>query len=168
MFGWTFVASLLVTASSFTSLSHSSDLFLQVVAQASRSLATIELCLLAFLTICMQAIHLPVRSKPYGIALGLGIFSLSNWFQSYLISHQVPMDGALQLLPQAMSIGAFGVWLTYTLLPEPVRKPITLPVSSTIYRWISKHYLTPLPWSRRNKIFNFQDVLTFIKTPAKK
>jgi len=39
---------------------------------------------------------------------------------------------------------------------------------SQIYRWISRGFLTPLPWSRRNKIFNFQDVLTFIKTPAKK
>jgi len=37
-----------------------------------------------------------------------------------------------------------------------------------IYRWVAKNYLIPLPWSRRNKIFNFQDVLTFIRTPTKK
>ena len=135
VFGWAFVASLLVTVSSFTSVSHASDLFMQVVSQASRSLATIELCLLAFLTVCMQAINLPVRSKPYGIALGLGILSMSNWFQSYLIAHQIPMDGTLQLLTPALGLGALGVWLTYTILPEPARKPITLPINSTIYRW---------------------------------
>jgi hypothetical protein len=135
VFGWAFVASLLVTVSTFTNVSYASDMFMQFVGQASRSLATIELCLLAFLTVCMQAIDLPVRSKPYGIALGLGIFSLSNWFQSYLISHQVPMTGTLQVLPQAMSLCALAIWLTYTLLPEPARKPLTLPVSSTVYRW---------------------------------
>ena len=30
---------------------------------------------------------------------------------------------------------ALATWTTYSILPEPARKPILIPASSTIYRW---------------------------------
>jgi excisionase family DNA binding protein len=39
---------------------------------------------------------------------------------------------------------------------------------ATIYRWIRSGALTPLKWTGRNRLFNFQDMLTFIRTPAAK
>ena len=30
---------------------------------------------------------------------------------------------------------ALGTWVAYCALPEPVRKPVVIPVNSTIYRW---------------------------------
>ena len=137
VFGWTFAASLLVALSSFTSISHTatSDIFVQLVGQATRSLAMIELCLLAFLSICMNAINLPVRSRPYRFALGLGVFAAADWLQSFMMARQVAMDSSLQLIPSILAVAALITWGTYALLPEPVRQPITLPVNSTVYRW---------------------------------
>ena len=28
-----------------------------------------------------------------------------------------------------------GTWVVYCVMPEPVRKPVVMPVNSTIYRW---------------------------------
>ncbi len=34
-----------------------------------------------------------------------------------------------------MTLATLAIWMTYCILPEPVRKPVLMPASSTIYRW---------------------------------
>jgi hypothetical protein len=32
-------------------------------------------------------------------------------------------------------LATLAIWMIYCILPEPVRRPILMPASSTIYRW---------------------------------
>jgi hypothetical protein len=136
VFAWGFAASLLVTATSFNSPANGPDFFVQLATQLMRSTGTVQLCLLAFLTLCMKAIDLPLRSRPFGIAFGLGILALNDCLLAYAatVTH-LQMNAAIQIVSVAFTVFALGLWLVYALMPEPARKPITLPVNSTIYRW---------------------------------
>jgi len=136
VFGWGFATSLLVTATSFTSPKNGPEFFVQLATQLMRSTGTVQLCLLAFLTLCMKAIGLPLRSRPFGIAFGLGILALNDCLLAYAASvNHAQMDAPIQTISVLVTVSALGIWLAYALVPEPVRKPITLPVNSTIYRW---------------------------------
>jgi hypothetical protein len=41
----------------------------------------------------------------------------------------------MQILYEAVILATLAVWVVYCILPEPVRKPVLMPASSTIYRW---------------------------------
>ena len=41
----------------------------------------------------------------------------------------------MQFVYQALVLVVLVTWATYAALPEPVRKPLVVPVNSTIYRW---------------------------------
>ena len=45
------------------------------------------------------------------------------------------MTGPLQFVYQTLVLVVLATWVTYATLPEPVRKPLVVPVNSTIYRW---------------------------------
>ena len=36
---------------------------------------------------------------------------------------------------ESLILASLGIWLVYCALPEPVRKPVTMRVNSTAYRW---------------------------------
>jgi hypothetical protein len=135
VFRWASLASVLVTATSLTSVSAGPNMVVQIGTQMMRCVGTVELCLLAFLVIGMKAIGLSPRSRPFGIALALGMLAANDCAQSFAMSFQVNMSQQLQTIFEGASIVALALWMAYAVLREPARKPVTLAFNSTIYRW---------------------------------
>jgi hypothetical protein len=135
VFRWAAIASALVTATTLTSIPSGPETLIQIGIQMMRCVGTAELCLLAFLMLSMKAIGLSPRSRPFGMALGLGVMAATDCIQSSVAVLRVTMNPSVQTLFEGTSILTLGLWIAYSVLPEPARKPITVAVNSTIYKW---------------------------------
>jgi hypothetical protein len=71
----------------------------------------------------------------FGIALGFGLMSSNDFIIASLISRNTSLTAPLQFVYESVILAAIGTWITYCALPEPARKPVVMPVNSTIYRW---------------------------------
>ena len=135
IFRWAVLVSAIVTLTT-VSFAHRGILIIPDVADAlMRSVSILELCLLGFLCLSMNALRLSIRDLGFGIALGFGVMSSGDFIASSLISHNTSLTAPLQFAYQTLVIVAIGTWLAYAALPEPARKPIVVAASSTIYRW---------------------------------
>ena len=135
VFRWAALASLIV---SFSSISFSHRGFLIVADLAfglMRSVSIIELCLLAFLCLSMNALRLSVRDMVFGISLGFGLMSANDFIVISFMSRYTALTAPLQFVYESLILVTLGTWVTYCALPEPVRAPVVVPASSTVYRW---------------------------------
>ncbi len=135
VFRWTILVSVIVTFSTGSFL-HRGLLLLPGVAYGlMRSVSILELCLLAFLCLSMNALRLTIRDMAFGMALGFGVMSANDFVLATLASARSSLSGPLQLAYESLILVSLGVWLVYYVLPEPVHKPRTMPANSAIYRW---------------------------------
>jgi hypothetical protein len=135
IFRWAAVVSVIV---SLTSISYAHRGFF-IVADLSyglmRSVSVLELCLLAFLCLSMNALRLTVRDLSFGIALGFGLMCSGDFIVSSLSTHIKSLVDPLQFVGEGVILATLAVWAIYCLLPEPAPKPLLMPANSTIYRW---------------------------------
>jgi hypothetical protein len=105
--------------------------------ELSRSVSIMELCLLAFLCLSINALRLSVRDLSFGIALGFGILSSSDFILSAVLARNsnATLTDPVQFVSEGILLFALSLWITYAALPEPERQPVVVPASSTIYRW---------------------------------
>jgi hypothetical protein len=137
IFRWAAVVSV-ITSLSTISLAHVDLMLLPTFAYKLMSaVSVIELCLLAFLCLSMNALRLSVRNLGFGIALGLGILSSSDFILAAVLSHnsKIALTAPVQFISEGILLFALGIWIVFTALPEPAREPIVVPANSTIYRW---------------------------------
>lgn len=135
IFRWTVLASVIVTFSSMSFVHRGLMLIPDIANALMRSVSILELCLLAFLCLSMNALHLSVRDMAFGISLGFGLMSANDFVTVSLISHSSLLTSPLQFAYQSVILATVGMWTAYCALPEPARKPLVMPVNSTIYRW---------------------------------
>jgi hypothetical protein len=134
-FRWAALISVIVSLSTI-SFEHPRILLIPAIAfRLMRSVSILELCLLAFLCLSMNALRLSVRSMAFGIALGLGLMSANDFVESLLVSIYAPMTASWQFVYESVILATLGMWVTYCALPEPVRQPVMVPVNSLIFRW---------------------------------
>jgi hypothetical protein len=134
-FRWAVLASVIVTFSSI-SFAHKGFMLIPDIAYAlMRSVSILELCLLGFLCLSMNALRLSVRDMAFGIALGFGLMSANDFVQSLVISIHSSLTAPWQFVYESAILVAIGTWATYCALPEPARLPVVMPANSTIYRW---------------------------------
>ncbi|HEX3893102.1 MAG TPA: hypothetical protein VHW46_11065 [Terracidiphilus sp.] len=135
VFRWATLASLIVSITTLP-FSHHGALIIPDVAYAlMRSVSILELCLLGFLCLSMNALHLSVRDKAFGIALGFGLLSANDFILSSFWSRNTSLTSPLQFFNESLILATLCVWVAYTALREPARKPVVLAANSTIYRW---------------------------------
>jgi len=135
VFRWTVLVSVIVAVSSI-SFSHRGLMLIPDLAYAlMRSVSILELCLLAFLCLSMNALRLPVRDMAFGIALGLGVMAANDFIHALLVSKYTALAAPSQFAYEAVILLALGTWVAYCALPELARKPVVMPANSTIYRW---------------------------------
>jgi hypothetical protein len=135
IFRWAVFASIIVSFSTI-SYSHRGILIIPSVAYGlMRSVSIVELCLLGFLCLSMNALRLSARDLAFGIALGFGLLSANDFVVSLMISVYSSLTAPIQLVSEAVLLAGIGIWLTYCALPEPARKPLMVPANSTIFRW---------------------------------
>jgi hypothetical protein len=135
IFRWAILASVIVTFSTI-SFAHLSIMLIPDVAFAlMRSVSILELCLLAFLCLSMNALRLSVRNMAFGLALGFGLMSANDLIGASLFSHNISLTAPVQFFYESVILLALGTWVVYCAVPEPACQPVVLPVNSTIYRW---------------------------------
>ncbi len=135
IFRWAAVVSMIVSLSSI-SYGHKG---IYIIADVSyglmHSVSVLELCLLAFLCLSMNALRLTVRDLSFGIALGFGVMSSADFILASWISRVASLSDPLQFVYESLILGTLAIWVVYCVIPEPARRPVLMPASSTIYRW---------------------------------
>jgi hypothetical protein len=135
VFRWAALASLIVSLTSITHAHHGAMVIPDVAFGLMRSVSILELCLLAFLCLSMNALNSSVRDIAFGIALGFGIMSAGDFIVGSLLTYWDSLTSPIQFFSEASVLLSLGVWVAYCALPEPARKPIVMAANSTIYRW---------------------------------
>lgn len=135
IFRWAVFASVVLTLSSI-SYAHRGILIIPDIAFGlMRSVSILELCLLAFLCLSMNALRLSVRDLAFGIALGFGMMSANDLIVALFINNNPSLITPLQFVYESLILLTLGTWVVYSALPEQARRPLMMPVNSTIYRW---------------------------------
>jgi hypothetical protein len=135
IFRWAALVSFIVTVSS-VSFAHRGVLIIPDISiPLMRSVSLLELCLLGFLCLSMNALRLSVRDMAFGISLGLGVMAANDFVNMALISRYTSLTAPMQFVYQTVILLSLATWVIYCALPEPARKPVVMPVNSTIYRW---------------------------------
>ncbi len=134
-FRWAAVVSVIVSLATISYTNRGILILPEVALRLMRSVSILELCLLAFLCLSMNALRLSVRDMAFGIALGFGLMSTNDFVVGSMLSNNASLIAPLQFVYETLVLAALGIWVTYGALPEPVRKPVMMPVNSTIYRW---------------------------------
>lgn len=135
IFRWAVLVSVIVTISS-VSFAHRGVLIIPDLAiPLMRSVSLLELCLLGFLCLSMNALRLSVRDMAFGIALGFGLMASNDFVTVSMISRFSSLTAPLQFVYESVILFSLATWVAYCVMPEPVRKPLMMQVNSTIYRW---------------------------------
>lgn len=135
IFRWAVAISLIVTLASIPYSLKAAFLIPQFVTGLMRSASLLELCLLAFLCLSMNALRISPRDMAFGVALGFGLMAVDDFAVGSIFSARATLPASLQLLYEALVLVSMCIWITYCLLPERSRKPLMMPASSAIYRW---------------------------------
>ena len=135
IFRWAILVCVVLTFSSISFVHHGLAAVPDIAVALMRSVSILELCLLAFLCLSMNALHLSVRDTVFGIALGFGFMSSNDFVFAALTNKFASMTASWQFVYEAMILISVGIWITYCALPERARKPVMMPANSTIFRW---------------------------------
>jgi hypothetical protein len=135
IFRWAAVVSVIVSLSSISYTNRGLHIIADVSYGLMHSVSVLELCMLAFLCLCMNALRLTVRDLAFGIAFGFGVMSSGDFIVASWISRAVSYNAPVEFVYESLILATLAIWITYCILPEPVRKPILMPANSTIYRW---------------------------------
>jgi len=135
IFRWAVLVSMVLTFSSVSFMHQGLAAVPDFAYGLMRAVSILQLCLLAFLCLSMNALRLSVRDIAFGIALGFGMMSSNDFIFSSLISAHSSLTAPLQLAYESMILTSLVIWVTYCTLPETVRRPLMMPANSTIFRW---------------------------------
>lgn len=100
-----------------------------------RSVSILELCLLAFICLCINALQLSLKDLAVGFGLGFGLMSANDLILVALVTAKPSLTTPLQFAYEGVILFALGMWVAYCVMPERLRKPLVMPANSTIYRW---------------------------------
>ncbi|HVN94408.1 MAG TPA: hypothetical protein VMT38_11960 [Terracidiphilus sp.] len=135
IFRWAAVVSVIVSLTSISYAHKGIYMIADICYGLMHSVSVLELCLLAFLCLSMNALRLTVRDVSFGIALGFGVMSSADFILASWISRVASLSDPLQFVYEGLILGTLAIWMVYFIAPEPERKPVLMPASSTIYRW---------------------------------
>ncbi|HEY1803205.1 MAG TPA: hypothetical protein VGG45_01875 [Terracidiphilus sp.] len=135
IFRWAAVVSMIVSLTSINYDHKGLYIIGDICYGLMHSVSVLELCLLAFLCLSMNALRLTVRDLSFGIALGFGVMSSADFIVASWISRVATLSDPLQFVYESLILGTLAIWMVYWILPEPAPRPVLMPASSTIYRW---------------------------------
>jgi hypothetical protein len=135
IFRWVAFVSVVVSFSTLKVPQYRVMVVPQIATGLMRPVSILELCLLTFLCLSMNSLRLSTRDIGFGISLGFGILSANDFVQSLLTTMYTSLTDPIQFVGEGVLLAGLGLWVVYFALPEPVRKPVMMPVNSTILRW---------------------------------
>jgi len=135
IFRWAVLASVIVSFSTMN-FSHRGFLIIPSIAiNLMRAVSVIELCLLGFLCLGMNALRLSARSLAFGFALGFGIMSAGDFVLASFWTRKSSMTDPWQFVYESVILFTLCMWVTYCAIPEHASKPLMVPANSIILRW---------------------------------
>jgi len=135
IFRWAAFVSMIVGLSTISFAHSGTSAIADIAGGTMRSGSVVELCLLGFLCLSLNALHLPVRGLAFGISLGLGLIAVSDLVVVSLVSRAATHTAPPRFVAESLILVAQGIWIAWFAHPEAVRKPVVMPASSTIHRW---------------------------------
>jgi hypothetical protein len=135
VFRWAALISAIVSLSTLTFEPVHIYIVSAIAFRLMRCVCILELCLLGFLCLSMNALRLSVRDMAFGIALGFGLMSTNDFIIGSLLSRSTSLNEPLQFVYESVTLALLCIWIVYAALPEPERKPLMMTVNSTILRW---------------------------------
>jgi len=117
-FRWAVLASVIVTFSSISYAHRGVTIIPDIALGLMRSVSILELCLLGFLCLSMNALRLSVRDLAFGISLGFGVMSANDFIVVSLISRFTALTAPLQFVYESVILLSLGTWVAYFALPE--------------------------------------------------
>ncbi len=97
--------------------------------------SVITLCLLLFVCFTIKPLGLTLRSRVFGVALGLGILAAAGLAQAAWFNFRGGLYTAANLISNVGGILGLVAWCVYFAMPEPKRRIIVLPTTSPFLRW---------------------------------
>jgi hypothetical protein len=135
VFTWAAIASVLVTATTISSIAIGPGAFTRIGLQLLRCAGATELCLLALLLLSMKSVGLSARSRPLGFALSLGLMAAIDCAEPIVTLMQVAPTPGVRAAFETASFLTLSLWIVYSAMPEPARKAVPVPTTSAIYKW---------------------------------
>jgi hypothetical protein len=135
VFRWVALVSAVASLGS-VSFSHLNVMIIPDIAFAlMRSVSILELCLLAFLCLCLNALQLSLKDIVFGFGFGFGMMSANDFIIAALGHGNGSLTAPVQFAYEGIILVTLCTWIAYCAMPERVRKPVVMPANSTIYRW---------------------------------
>jgi hypothetical protein len=137
-FRWVALASIIVSISTLTFKHTGFALIPDIALGMMRAVSILELCMLAFLCLCMNALKITMRDFTFGLGLGFGVLSANDFIEVVIIQHSpwvTSLAAPIQIVYQSVILTVLGGWVVYCAKPVLTRKPVTISANSTIYRW---------------------------------
>lgn len=134
-FRWVAIVSLIVSLATMSFKHSGIGVVPDVAVGLMRSVSMLELCLLAFLCLCMNTLRLSVKDFTFGLALGFGVMALNDFVQASVIFSNTSLNAPMQYVNEGVTILTLTMWVSYCAAPVLTRKPVTISANSTIYRW---------------------------------
>lgn len=135
VFRWVALVSAVASLGSVSYTHPSVSLIPDFALALMRSASILELCLLAFLCLCINALQLSFKDLAVGFGLGFGFMSANDLIYAALSPGNSSLNAPLQFAYEAVILLSVGMWVAYCAMPERARKPVVMPANSTIYRW---------------------------------
>jgi hypothetical protein len=135
VFRWVALVSAVASLGSISFTHPSISLIPDFALALMRAVSILEICLLAFLCLCINALQLSVKDLAVGFGLGFGIMSANDLIFAALIPGNSSLTAPLQFAYEGVILLTVGMWVAYCAMPERLRKPVVMPADSTIYRW---------------------------------
>lgn len=110
-----------------------------LLGQVQEGVSVLIICLLVFVCFATKPLGLSFRSRPFGIALGLGITATQELVLSSWASNRATHSLYSPVFATAAVVSAISliIWNVYFALPEPERKLVLLPTTSPYFHWNS-------------------------------
>ncbi len=136
IFRWITVTSVVIAvASASYPLSFTGQGFENIMMQVLRCVNLMQVCVLVFLALSVHSLGLSFRSRTFGIGLGFGISASADLIVSAIFQQGGTMYSYTNLFGVCTSSIAITIWMIYFMKSEPMRQPVTLPVTSPLLRW---------------------------------
>jgi hypothetical protein len=135
VFRWVALVSTVVSLSAIFFESSATLIIPAIADRLMDAVSILELCLLAFLCLSMNALRFSFQEMGFGISLGFGLMAANDLIVGALLARNTSLTGTLQFVYQGAILVVIGIWIVYAALPEPARQPVMVSANSAILRW---------------------------------
>ncbi len=105
------------------------------VSQFLRTSGIIVLSLILFVGLAIKPLGLSLRSRVFGIGIGISVIAFSNILQAGYFSRPTGMYSSLGIVETIFQCTAELIWILYLSFPQPQRNFVLLPTTSPFHAW---------------------------------